>query len=104
MPSGSEDFDRLELERQMAAAAERLDFEAAARLRNELSALRGQVAAPLSSDGGDSGSAITTTVSQPRPGAMGLGTNAPVRQPPQGWTKPKRPDPMTTSFKPGGRR
>ena len=54
----------------MNAAAEAQDFEAAARLRDEIEALRGQ------------------TVRKPPPGAMGLGTNIPVAAPPKGWRRP----------------
>lgn len=84
----------------MAAAAEAMDFEKAARLRNEIAHLKGERPDLSEADGDE----FTTTVSQPPPGAMGLGTNVPVRQPPKGWTKPKKPDPMTKNFKPGGRR
>ena len=71
-----------ELTRQMTEAAAAEDFERAAKLRNELEALRG------------------TTVRQPPPGQMGLGTHIPVAAPPEGWKKPKKPDPMTNSTKP----
>jgi hypothetical protein len=66
---------------QMAAAAEAEDFETAARLRNEIEALRGP------------------GVRKPPPGQMGLGTNIPVAEPPRGWKKPKKPDPLTTNWK-----
>jgi hypothetical protein len=69
---------------QAAAAAE--DFEEAARLRNEIEALTG---------GG---------VRKPPPGQMGLGTNIPVAEPPKGWKRPKKPDPMTRNVSPRGRR
>jgi len=75
-----------DLMRRMSAAAEAQDFEAAARLRDEIEVLRGQ------------------TVRKPPPGAMGLGTNIPVAAPPKGWRRPKKPDPMTSNVKPGGRR
>jgi hypothetical protein len=80
------------LEKQMAQAAEAMDFEAATRLRDEIAHLRGEMPEIPKVD--DDGS-FTTTVSQPPPGAMGLGTNVPVRQPPKGWVKPKKPDFMT---------
>ena len=41
----------------------------------------------------------TVTVGQPPPGAMGLGTQVPVRQPPKGWVKPKKPDLLTKHVK-----
>lgn len=83
------------LEKQMQAAAEALDFEAAARLRNEIDALRGNAPAAVSDDGAP----LTTTVSQPPPGAMGLGTHLPVVAPPKNWKRPKKPDPMTRNVK-----
>ena len=66
-----------DLTRQMGEAAQHEDFETAARLRNEIEALRGP--APR----------------KPPPGQMGLGTNIPVAEPPKGWKRPKKPDPMT---------
>lgn len=83
------------LDKQMAAAAEALDFEEATRLRNEIARLKGE--APL-----QEGDPDTVTVGQPPPGAMGLGTQVPVRQPPKGWVKPKKPDFMTKTVKPRG--
>lgn len=72
----------LTAEMQKAAAAE--DFETAARLRNEIAALKGEAGgAPL--------------VRQPPPGEMGLGTHIPVTDRPKGWRPPKKPDPMTRS-------
>ena len=66
------------LEKQMAEAVAREDYEAAARARDAIGELRGAIRA-----------------SQPPPGAMGLGTNVPVVEPPKGWTRPKKPDLMT---------
>jgi hypothetical protein len=68
---------------EMAAAAAAEDFERAARLRDEIEALR----APA--------------IRKPPPGQMGLGTNIPVAAPPRGWRRPKKPDPMTTNIKRG---
>ena len=68
------------LEKQMEEAAAAFDFERAATLRDEIARLRGET------DG---------LVGQPPPGQMGLGSNAPVRAPPKGWVKPKKPDPLT---------
>ncbi|WP_332700585.1 UvrB/UvrC motif-containing protein [Devosia sp.] len=85
------------LEKQMQAAAEAMDFERATALRNEIARIRGE--APV-----QEGDADTVTVSQPPPGAMGLGTQVPVRQPPKGWVKPKKPDLMTKNVKPRGGR
>ncbi|MCR6671900.1 UvrB/UvrC motif-containing protein [Devosia ginsengisoli] len=80
------------LEKQMQAAAEAMDFEAATALRNEMARIKGE--API-----QEGDPDTVTVSQPPPGAMGLGTQVPVRQPPKGWVKPKKPDLMTKNVK-----
>ena len=85
------------LEKQMQAAAEAMDFELATSLRNEIARLKGE--APV-----QPGDPDTVTVSQPPPGAMGLGTQVPVRQPPKGWVKPKKPDAMTRNVKPRGGR
>lgn len=65
------------LEKDMETAVADFDFEKAAALRDEIARLKGE------------GEAI---VGQPPPGQMGLGSNAPVRQPPKGWVKPKKPD------------
>ena len=83
------------LEKQMQAAAEAMDFEEATRLRNEMARIKGET--PIAPDDPD-----TVTVSQPPPGAMGLGTQVPVRQPPKGWVKPKKPDLMVRNVKPRG--
>ena len=83
------------LSKQMQTAAEAMDFELATRLRNEIARLKGE--APVAPGDPD-----TVTVSQPPPGAMGLGTQVPVRQPPKGWVKPKKPDLMTKNVKPRG--
>ena len=85
------------LARQMQAAAEAMDFEEATRLRNEIARIKGE--APV-----QEGDPDTVTVGQPPPGAMGLGTQVPVRQPPTGWVKPKKPDLMVRNLKPRGGR
>ena len=90
-----EDLESAEaLERAMADAVAAEDFERAAALRDRLEALRGG-ASP-----GSGGS----RVKRPEPGAMGLGTERPAHVPPAGWVPPRRPDPMTTGNKRGGRR
>jgi hypothetical protein len=63
------------LEKQMADAVAREDYEAAAGLRDAIMELRGEIQAK-----------------QPPPGSMGLGTNVPVVEPPKGWQRPKKPD------------
>jgi hypothetical protein len=85
------------LGRQMEAAADAMDFEEATRLRNEIARIKGE--RPV-----QEGDPDTVTVGQPPPGAMGLGTQVPVRQPPKGWVKPKKPDLMTKNVKPRGGR
>ena len=70
-----------DLTRQMAEAAADEDFELAARLRNQIEELKGP------------------SVRKPPPGQMGLGTNIPVAAPPKGWTRPKKPNLMTTNIK-----
>lgn len=77
------------LEAQMAEAVAREDYEAAARFRDAILALRGERReAP-----------DAPQVGQPPPGAMGLGTNVPVVEPPKGWTRPKKPDLKTNVSK-----
>lgn len=82
------------LEQQMRKAAEAEDFETAAKLRNEIAALRGE--APEGAGG--------AVARKPPPGQMGLGTHIPVAAPPAGWKKPVRPDPMTKNVRPRGKR
>ena len=101
MSSRSNHLKLVALEKQMSQAAAAMDFEAAARLRNEIAHLRGEMP-EIPKEDEDGG--FSTTVSQPPPGAMGLGTNVPVRQPPKGWVKPKKPDFMTKNVKPRGGR
>jgi hypothetical protein len=72
-----------DLTRRMQEAAEKEDFELAAKLRNEIEDLKGP------------------TVRQPPPGQMGLGTHVPVSEPPKGWKRPKKPDPLVTHVKRG---
>jgi hypothetical protein len=79
-----------ELERCMAEAVQAEDYEAAALLRDRLTALRGGV--------------LGSYFKRQTPGAMGLGTDQQAYQPPKTWTRPKKPDPMTSGHKPGGRR
>lgn len=79
--------DRIaDLQRRMDAAAAALDFETASRLRDELSILRGAERA---------GTIDTAGLTRQQPGAMGLGTSQQRMTPPEGWVKPKKPDPMT---------
>lgn len=86
----SED-DVAALERRMAEAVAAEDFEAAARLRDRIAALKAA---------GDE-----SLFRRQVPGRMGLGTDQQVMAPPQGWKPPKKPDLMTSKTKPrrGGR-
>jgi hypothetical protein len=72
------------LEAQMRAAAAAGDFEYAARLRDELKAL---TAADTAREAGE--------LYKQQPGGMGLGTSQQRMEPPPGWVRPKKPDPMT---------
>ncbi len=72
------------LEAQMQAAAAACDFELAARLRDELQALRDADAAREAGE-----------LYRQQPGGMGLGTSQQRMKPPPGWVRPKKPDPMT---------
>ena len=89
MSSRSNQQRLVALEKQMDAAAADFDFEKAAALRDEIARLKGE-----SDD----------IVGQAPPGQIGLGSNAPLRQPPKGWVKPKKPDFMTRSVKGRGER
>lgn len=85
----------------MAAAA--FDFEKAAHLRDEIARLRGedgQASAILDEEGNP----VEVSVGQAPPGQIGLGSNAPLRQPPKGWVKPRKPDLMTKNVKGRGER
>ncbi|TPG10011.1 UvrB/UvrC motif-containing protein [Sphingomonas oligophenolica] len=83
-----------DLTRQMDAAAAALDFETARRLRDQISLLRSGAGA------GDGDTAIDPTgLTRQQPGAMGLGTSQQRMTPPDGWVKPKKPDPMTKGRK-----
>jgi hypothetical protein len=83
---------------KMEAAAEAEDFEAAARLRDQYSLVRGQPGAKIPEE------MDTSRLHRQQPGRMGLGTSEQAVVPPPGWKPPKRPDPMTSSTKPAKRR
>ena len=81
-------IDQLRLE--MEAAADAQDFVLAARLRDQISILRGQggtIATP----------AIDPTgLTRQQPGKMGIGTSRQRVTPPPGWKPPPKPDLMTS--------
>jgi len=82
--------DRIdELRGAMEAAAAAMDFEAAGRLRDQISLLRGQgdKAGPDAID--------LSGLERQQPGRMGLGTSQQRVTPPAGWKPPRKPDPMT---------
>lgn len=88
-----------ELKEQLEEAVAAQDFESAARLRVEIegiqhSALVRDVEPP----------AQASYFQRQVPGRMGLGTDQPVPKRPEGWTPPKKPDPMTANHSRGGRR
>ncbi len=86
--------------RQMEAAALAQDYEEAKRLRDMISLMRGGATFE------EAAAADVTGLDRPKPGAMGLGTSQQRMAPPLGWTRPHKPDPMTTgqSSRPGGRK
>jgi len=92
--------DTLEdLRRSMEAAAAAMDFEEAGRLRDRISLLRGQDAPP------DPDAEIDTAgLQRQQPGKMGLGTSQQRMVPPEGWTPPRKPDPMTRGHSRGRKR
>ncbi|MBJ3786761.1 UvrB/UvrC motif-containing protein [Devosia sp. MSA67] len=91
------------LEKQMDAAAADFDFEKAAALRDEIARLRGEYGDATEVVGED-GETVKVVVGQAPPGQIGLGSNAPLRQPPKGWVKPKKPPTLTKNHKPRGGR
>ena len=78
--------NRETLDRQMRDAAAAGKFELAAKLRDDLRALDAAAEARATGD-----------LYRQQPGAMGLGSSRQAVEPPQGWTPPKRPDPMTAN-------
>lgn len=82
------------LRRRMEAAVEALDFEEGARLRDQISLLRGNPDVTTHQE------FDTSRLRRQAPGRMGLGTSEQAVSPPPGWKPPKRPDPMTKAHKP----
>ena len=81
-----------EIERAMATAAARDDFEEAARLRNRLFVAR---QAGSDGDGDAAEEADFAGIRRQQPGAMGIGSQRPVPAKPPGWKPPAKPSPMT---------
>ena len=102
MSSRSNHARLVALEKEMEAAAAEFDFEKAAALRDEIARLKGETEETVILD--DDGYSIEVSAGQAPPGQIGLGSNTPVRRPPKGWVKPKKPDLMTKNVKGRGER
>ena len=87
-----------DLRLRMEAAAAAGEFEEAARLRDQLSLLRGQPNPTVPED------FDTSRLQRQTPGKMGLGTSEQAVAPPPGWTPPRKPDAMTTGVRKAKRR
>ncbi len=83
-----------DLRRRMQQAAADGEFELAARLRDQLSLMRGAADVDAAPD-----LTATTQLRRQQPGAMGIGTSDQKFKPPPGWKPPKKPDPMTAGHK-----
>lgn len=86
------------LRQRMEAAAEALDFDEARRLRDEILLLRGGATVD------EAATADTAGLERQRPGNMGLGSSQQRVTPPEGWTRPVKPDPMTKGRNRRGKR
>lgn len=78
-----------ELECQMDAAAAALDFEEARRLRDLIAIAR--------QTGADPATIADAGLTRQQPGAMGIGSSVAQPVQPEGWVKPKKPDPQTAN-------
>lgn len=78
-----------DLRRRMEEAAAAMDFEEAKRLRDQIALIRGGASRQEAEKADSSG------LTRQQPGRMGLGTSQQRVTPPEGWTPPARPDPMT---------
>jgi hypothetical protein len=86
------------LERRMAEAVAAEDFEAAARLRDRIAALKAQGGGQ--EPGQDAAKQSESLFRRQVPGRMGLGTDQQVFAPPKGWKPPRKPDLFTSNTKP----
>jgi Helicase subunit of the DNA excision repair complex len=103
MSSRSNHARLVALEKQMEEAAASLDFEKAAALRDEIARLKGEYGGATTVVD-DTGEVVSVVVGQAPPGQIGLGSNAPLRQPPKGWVRPKKPPSLTRNHKGRGER
>jgi hypothetical protein len=87
-----------DLQREMEAAVEALDFERASQCRDRISLLRGGATVQ------DAERADSSGLVRQQPGAMGLGTSQQRMTPPPGWRPPPKPDPRTAGRGRRGRR
>jgi hypothetical protein len=83
----SDDIGDLRLRMEEAAAA--MDFEEAKRLRDQIALIRGGATRREAERADQAG------LTRQQPGRMGLGTSQQRVTPPEGWTPPAKPDPMT---------
>lgn len=79
-----------DLQRDMEAASNALDFEEARRIRDRINLLRG------GADAAEAAHADTSGLVRQQPGAMGLGTSRQRPVPPPEWKPPPKPDLMTS--------
>jgi hypothetical protein len=84
----SDEIGDLRLRMEEAAAA--MDFEEARRLRDRIALIRGGASRQEAERADSSG------LDRQQPGRMGLGTSQQRVSPPEGWTRPPKPDPMTS--------
>ena len=87
-----------DLREQLDDAVAAQDFETAAKLRVEIEGIQ-HSALVRDVEPGRPASYFQRQV----PGRMGLGTDQPVPKRPEGWVKPRKPDPMTSNHARGGR-
>lgn len=73
----------------MERAAAAMDFEEASRLRDRISLLR--------LGGDDADDTDPSGLTRQQLGAMGLGTSQQSMTPPEGWVRPRKPDPLTAN-------
>jgi hypothetical protein len=84
----SDEIGELRIRMEEAAAA--MDFEEAKRLRDIIALMRGGASRK------EAEKADSFGLTRQQPGRMGLGTSQQRMTPPEGWTPPPKPDPMTS--------